>query len=262
GSQLIIRSKANRSIFPSGNLETCLSTCAVSGRYSIDIHSDLRRKRLSRTANLEVRFSPVEIQKSKSSSPELPPTVKLYVVEAKEIENTENPIHWRILTSMPIATFQDARQVLHWYSCRWLIEEVFRILKKEGYDIEASELESAKAIRKLGLLMLTTILKIFQMRYCYDIPEGETLESKMCFNENEIDCLKQQNVLLQGKTDKTKNPHSENSLAWATWIIARLGGWKGYASERNYGITTLWIGLKRFSDIYQGWLIHKLVYTR
>ncbi|MBI3882724.1 MAG: transposase, partial [Sphingobacteriales bacterium] len=46
------------------------------------------------------------------------------------------------------------------------------------------------------------------------------------------------------------------------WIIARLGGWKGYSSERKPGITTLWIGLEKFYDTYNGWRMIKDVYTR
>ncbi len=32
-------------------------------------------------------------------------------------------------------------KIVHWYQCRWMVEEVFRVLKKECYDIESSELE-------------------------------------------------------------------------------------------------------------------------
>ena len=37
---------------------------------------------------------------------------------------------------------------------------------------------------------------------------------------------------LEGKTAKQKNPHLDGTLAWLAWIIARLGGWNGYPSER------------------------------
>ena len=33
---------------------------------------------------------------------------------------------------------------------------------------------------------------------------------------------------LEGKTDRQKNPHPKGSLAYATWVCARLGGWTGY----------------------------------
>jgi hypothetical protein len=33
---------------------------------------------------------------------------------------------------------------------------------------------------------------------------------------------------LEGKTARQKNPHPKGSLAFAAWVIARLGGWTGY----------------------------------
>jgi len=44
-------------------------------------------------------------------------------------------------------------------------------------------------------------------------------------------------------------------------VIARLGGWKGYASKRKPGITTLWIGLEKFYDTCNGWMLAKDVST-
>jgi len=33
---------------------------------------------------------------------------------------------------------------------------------------------------------------------------------------------------LEGATLRQKNPHPKGSLAFAAWVIARLGGWTGY----------------------------------
>jgi hypothetical protein len=35
-------------------------------------------------------------------------------------------------------------------------------------------------------------------------------------------------VQLEGKTPRQKNPHLRGSLAFASWVIGRLGGWTGY----------------------------------
>ena len=67
---------------------------------------------------------------------------------------------------------------------------------------------------------------------------------------------------LEGNTQKQKNPYKKSSLRYATWIIARLGGWKGYASERKPGITTLWVGLEKFYDTLNGYMLLKDVSTR
>lgn len=40
-------------------------------------------------------------------------------------------------------------------------------------------------------------------------------------------------------------------LAWAAWIIARLGGWKGYQS----GPIIYFEGMKRFELTFDGWTL-------
>jgi hypothetical protein len=67
---------------------------------------------------------------------------------------------------------------------------------------------------------------------------------------------------FEGKTEKQKNPYPRNNLAWAAWIIARLGGWKGYASQRPPGVIIFHDGWMRFHDILDGWRIAKDVYKR
>jgi hypothetical protein len=54
----------------------------------------------------------------------------------------------------------------------------------------------------------------------------------------------------------------ENNLAWAAWIIARLGGWKGFAGQRPPGVITLYGGRIRFFNLFDGWAIAKNVYKR
>src|SRR5699024_2991464 len=141
------------------------------------------------------------------------------------------------------------------------IEEVFKVLKKEGYNIEASELEYARSIRKLCLMIMETVIKLFLMRLAYARPETE-LNADSCFSPEEQAFLEHQITALEGKTDKQKNPYKERDLKRYTWAIARLGGWKGYESKRHPGITTLWIGLKHFKAAFEGWQLHKDVSTR
>lgn len=261
-THLLIRSNADRVLADKVKLSDKLAGCEASGTYSLDIPGDKRKKQAKRAAILEVRSCPVKLKRSNSASKQLVEEIEAYAVEAKEINaKSGQAIHWRILTTLPVTTFADAMCIIEWYSWRWIIEEIFRILKEEGFNVEASELESATAVRKLSLMMLSTITKLLQMRYCYSIPEGEILESTICFTEHQQECLEQQCTLLEGKTDKLKNPYKKNTLARSTWVIARLGGWKGYKTERSPGITTLWIGLRRFFDIYDGWSLYQNVYT-
>jgi hypothetical protein len=66
------------------------------------------------------------------------------------------------------------------------------------------------------------------------------------------------NRQLEGKTDKLKNPHSKECLAFAAWVIARLAGWSGYTSQRPPGPIDFLIGLQRFNERFQGFKIAKM----
>lgn len=138
---------------------------------------------------------------------------------------------------------------------------MFKILKKEGYNIEASELEYASSVKKMCLLIMEVTIKLFLMRLAYAEPEVE-IEASTCFDENELEFLEHQIISLEGKTAKQKNPYKEKDLKRFLWAITRMGGWKGYESKRHPGITTLWIGLKYFKATMNGWELHRNLSTR
>ncbi|RYZ49326.1 MAG: IS4 family transposase [Sphingobacteriales bacterium] len=263
-THLLIRAKANRILPDKTRLFEHLSTLPKAGGYQIMLEGDSRRGIKKRTATIEVRFSKVTITSSQYNDKSLPATKELYAIEAREVtQGVENPILWRLLTTLPVEDFDTALLCIEWYSCRWMIEEVFRILKKEGFNIEASELEYGKGVRKLCLLMLETIVKLFLMQIAYAMPEEEgIIAPQSCFSEQEIECMELQMRQLEGRTEKLKNPYKPSDLKRYIWVIARLGGWKGYSSERKPGVTTFWYGLQKLTAIMQGWLLSRNVSKR
>jgi hypothetical protein len=261
-THLLIRSKSDRTLPAGGKLFNKVRCCKVAGSYSLDIAGDKRKGQRKRIADMAVRFTAVELKKSSRTAPEAAPTVQLWCVEALEKKaSAGRGICWRLLTTLPVTTFAEALMIIEWYSYRWMIEEVFRLLKKEGFNVEASELGCGTSVRKLSLLILDAVLKIFQMRIAYERDEEGSLPAGICFEKTEVACLEKQCKRLEGKTQKQKNPYPAKSLRYATWVIARMGGWKGYASERKPGLTTLWVGLKKFYDTFNGFMIAKDMYT-
>jgi hypothetical protein len=77
-----------------------------------------------------------------------------------------------------------------------------------------------------------------------------------------VDCLVKLNKRYEGRTEKLKNPYKQTSIRWATWIMARVGGWSGYKSQRPPGPITLKNGLDKFNQIFIGWMMAKDVGTR
>jgi hypothetical protein len=128
---LLIRSKSERKLPDGDKLFSKMASCDVAGTYQIVIDGDKRKGQKKRTATLEVRFTEVEIKNSSRTAKDIARTVKLYCVEAKETgSSVKQPVCWRLLTTVEITTFDQAMMVIEWYSWRWMIEEVFRILKK------------------------------------------------------------------------------------------------------------------------------------
>lgn len=255
-TQLLIRAKTNRTLADKTRLFEHLSLQPVQGSYEITLDGDKRKGIKKRTATIDVRFSKVTINRNQYNDKNMPATVELYAIEARECtEGIEDPIHWRLLTTLAVENLDAALLCIEWYTCRWIIEEVFRILKKEGFNIEASELAKGKSVRKLCLLMMETIIKLFIMQIAYSTDEG--IPPASCFSSEEIECMEIQIPHLEGNTEKLKNPHKPSDLKRYIWVIARLAGWKGYLSERRPGITTFWIGLKKFDDIFNGFKLFR-----
>jgi len=257
-TDLLIRSRTDRKLQNQeqslyelvGEQRSCIS-------YEIEITTD-NKKRESRKALMEVRYSKAKIQcPDNLKSKGYPEFVEITIVHAKESNQTvpddEEPIDWKILTTHQVTDFIEASQIIFWYSLRWLIEDFFRLLKKKGFDLESSELETGYGLRKLGLFTMQAATKVMQLRQARD--QDVRIGTETVFDENERECLQSLLPMLEGNTDKLKNHHPANQLIWATWIIARLGGWSGYKSQRPPGLITLKNGLQKFNLIYLGWKI-------
>ena len=116
-------------------------------------------------------------------------------------------------------------------------------------------MESVAAIKRLCMLSLGAAVRILQLwKGREDISRSATL----VFNPAQQQFLAQLGSRLNGRTRKQQNPFPPYTLAWATWLIARLGGWSGYASQRPPGIVILLRGLKHFDIRFEGWAMAHL----
>jgi hypothetical protein len=164
---------------------------------------------------------------------------------------------WRLLTTHEISTSNQAIWIAECYKVRWLIEQLFRLIKTEGLHLEASQMETKDGLIKLTLMAFVTATKILQLT------QGrENSHRKACdvFDKEDHSILKAVCTSLQGKTTKQQNPYPERSLAWASWVIARLGGWKGYESERPPGPITMRKGLEKYQSAKRGWLLARALH--
>ena len=253
-NHVLVRVHQDRRLFgQTQSLYTYLSAQPCEGTYSVQVMADPRTGRTAREALLGICCASVQIQRpEKLKGEDYPPSIKLYAVEAKEVNppDGQDPIHWRLMTTHPVVAIEQSLQVIQWYCWRWWIEQLFAPLKLAGLDIEATQLESIDAIQRLTLLALSVAVRTLQMVEGRDNPD---IPASVAFCEEQQQCLSQIAPTLQGQTQKQQNPYPKASLPWATWFIARLGGWSGYRSQRPPGMPTLVHGLRRFEAIFIGW---------
>jgi hypothetical protein len=253
-NHVLVRARIDRRLLGnSQSLYTYLNQQPSEGTYTVDVPADARTGRTAREALLIVRRAMVKIQRpDKLNGQDYPASVTLYAVEAVEVNPPlgQQPIHWRLLTTHQVVCLEQALQVIRWYTWRWRIEQLFATLKTAGLNLEATQLESIAAIQRLTVLALSVAVRILQLICGRDNPD---LPVSVAFSVEQQQCLSILAPTVEGKTQLQKNPYPPDSLAWATWIIARIGGWSGYKSQKPPGITTLVRGLEQFESTFFGW---------
>ncbi|MBK3661610.1 IS4 family transposase [Bradyrhizobium diazoefficiens] len=218
-------------------------------------------KRQARQAQLAVRFGTVVVCRPAScSDPHAPRQIELSAVEVREIDppSGEEPVLWRLLTTHDVETVEQAVTVIGWYRQRWHVEQLFRTVKRQGLDLEASVLAEGAALEKLAVIALIAACQTMQLVLARASLDDSQPASHV-FDDREMQVLSALQERLRGRTAKQQNPHIPSSLAWAGWTIARLGGWTGYESDKSNGPITMRDGLERFRAIAQGFFLAKNV---
>lgn len=250
-THLLTRACRDRALVGGGRLFGITEAWPIQHRFKLEVRAQPGRP--ARTAQVALRFGEVTIKRpGNCSDPAAPPQLVLRLVEVRELDAAvEEPIHWRLLTTHEVTTVAQALQIVGWYRERWHIEQLFRTSKSQGLDIESSQVEAAEALFKLAAIAMIAATKIMQLVLARDGTVDRPATDVVAAEQ--LPMLEALQVRFEGKTVKQKNPHATHSIAWLSWIIARLGGWTGYASERPPGPITMRRGWYRFQQMDQGW---------
>jgi hypothetical protein len=219
------------------------------GRFSVNIPAAPGRK--ARVAELAVRFSPVVLRRPlHGAAADLPATIPLTMVDVRETSEPEDsePIHWRLLTSHTVTHLGEAREIVDTYRLRWSVEVYFHTLKTAGLNIEDADIGNPPAMMNFvaaASVAAVTIMQLIQAR------DGKTAQKIAdIFDPDDQPILEALSSQLEGDTERQKNPHPKGSLAFAAWVIGRLGGWTGYYGKP--GPLVMRRGLEDFQRIKYG----------
>ena len=247
----IVRSMHDRMLADDTGLYAAIEGMPVQDRRPIRLPA--RARRPERTALLELRFNTVVLARPQAKSlRHLPKSLPLAVIEVREVNPPAGvePLHWRLLTTHRLANAQEAWQVVEWYKQRWIIEQFFRVLKTQGFRLEDSQIGTAERLLKLVAIAAKAAVITIQLLQARD---GGQQPTHMAFSAREVAALTALNQKLEARSKRLKNPHLPHCLAWAAWIIGRLGGWDGYQSSKPPGPITFKNGLEYFYAVAAGW---------
>lgn len=249
-THLIVRASHDRILEGGEKISECLSGIDSAGTHEIELPA-ITGKRKARKATLSIKYTKISMCKKGSEKP-----LSIFCVCAREISivpKGETAISWVLLTTHVVDSLGRAIQILTWYTWRWIIEQIFRTMKNKGLKIEDSQIEDPKKLQVLSMLCIATAIKVMLLVESRD--GGNNRAASDLFTKEEIALLFLICKKLEGKTAKQKNLYEKDTMAWAAWIVARVGGWNGYRSESPPGPIVMLRGLQKFELQYEGWLL-------
>jgi len=159
------------------------------------------------------------------------------------------PLDWLLLTNVPIQTWQDATERIGWYCLRSLIESWHKILKS-GCTIEDCRLETAERLKPYLTLMGIIAWRLFWLTHI-----NRQLPEASCTT---ILADHEWKALYTAPHRRATLPPPPPTVRQAVRWIAQLGGFLGRKGDGEPGITTIWRGWSRLTDLADLYLITHL----
>lgn len=238
-ARILIRAERTRRMTEEhGSLWDFMATQPVAGLQALPVPR--RGATRARVAQMTVRYAQVDIKAPRRTSAATP--VRLWAVFSREETPPagSTPLEWMLLTTVPVDSFDAARERLAWYATRWQIEVYHRTLKS-GCRIEERQLGNADRIEACLAIDLVVAWRVF-----YATKLGRDTPDVPCTVYFEDD---QWRALLAKHTRNPVPPKTPPTLRDAIRMVAALGGFLGRKGDGEPGTQTLWIGLQRLDDL-------------
>lgn len=204
------------------------------------IKRDTNEKRLVRQS---VRAASV-IVNSKDGNSESEVQINAVYLEEIDPPVGEEPIIWRLLTSLPIKTLDQILTIIKYYLCRWEIEVFFKTYKS-GCKVEEKSLRNADRLYPLFCVLLIVAWRInFLMHMSRIVPD---ISCEFFFEPSEW------KAGYIAATRDRKYPSTPPTLQEMMGYIAKLGGHLGRKKDPEPGPTVIWKGISKLTNYADAW---------
>lgn len=235
GSELLIRAVHERKTLLGNSMWKEVESQPVLTTFELEIPKvtteDVRKVKMNVKAGMVLLSPP----RDKTDLPSL--IVYGIIVQA---ENATTPLEWRLISTLPVTTAEQAMQCVTWYSFRWRIERLHYILKS-GCRLEDLQLRHIKALRKAILVYSLCAFKIMQMLYLARIYPHQSCDTYLEQHEWQVLCC----VNNKSPVPCAHPPTMKQCVIW----IAKMGGYLARNNDGPPGVKNLWRGLQKLNTI-------------
>jgi len=205
-----------------------------------------RQPRESRQTQVEVRAVTVVLRGPYRSGLSKLPDTAVNVVQVRETTAPANdaPVEWLLITTLPIGTLDEVRAIVGYYTVRFMVEVLFRVLKS-GCRVEERRFEHIERMLPCAAVYLIVAWRALMVcrlgRSCPD------LDCEAVFDPAE---WKSVWMTVKRQPPPRRPPRLQEILP----LIAQLGGYVNYPNRKDPpGPQTVWLGLQRTYDLALAW---------
>jgi hypothetical protein len=250
GSSFVIRSPGKRKVRPGHDgspkarlLRRYAQSLPLHGSKPVVIGA--RATKGEQQATVGIAFAPVLVQ---------PPHVRrgdyekrplpLWLVVVRELQPPpgRDPLHWILLTNVPVTNEHEAWERAGWYECRWVIEEYHKA-QKTGCAIEDLQFTSAQALQPMIALLSVVAVTLLNLR------EASRDETTAQLPATDYVDRRYVAVLSAWRYKKQRPDLTVREFYLA---LARLGGHQNRKRDRRPGWVVLWRGWMDLQTMVDG----------
>lgn len=240
---LLVRSKHNRRLVGD---ERLLWDAVARQRAAglLKVRVGRRNEQPARLATLSIRFRQVTLAAPTRQAHQ--PPLTLWAIEARELRPPKgsSPILWRLLTTLPVTSVEEACEKVRWYAQRWQIEVIHKVLKS-GCKIEQRQLETAARLERV--LAVDQVVAWRLLALCKAAREQPDAPVSAWLGQAEWEAL------WCHVHQRTTPPQTPPGVRQAVRWIGQLGGFMARKGDGEPGTMTLWRGLHRLNDLTAMW---------
>lgn len=248
---LLVRSRNDKTLCNEQKLWETLDQQEVEDFHLATIYDDAGKKC---EISFQIKFTSVTIPATYRATRDQPQNSDPVELSALLIEQVsplqdwqKKPIRWRLLTTLPVLTIEQALQVVHFYIRRWRVEE-FHYVLKQGAKIEQKQLKEPHAVENAIILYSLLSWKVMNLRYAAtEYPQADIKD--LGFTDQHYLVL----ALFLNKNRKTKlAPNATNPKVKQFVELLKLLATTS-KSKRPPGVKAIWIGLAKLNLLIQAY---------